>query len=185
MLSTEFSEECFRFEAAQRDAMPVVRIGLMMLRVGIVTEYTHRCSRRAEFQRARGWGACVLFGRVGQVQILDGRHQRPVAEVLLDDTEADVGFQQMRGEAVSQRVDRNFLAEVQLMRDLLDGRLRRGHARRGFGSAERSRAERVVASIGRKEKLFVPMRDPVSRASRAIEELRVWHEGVLLQREET
>jgi len=145
MLSTEFSEECFRFEAAQRDAMPVVRIGLMMLRVGIVTEYTHRCSRRTEFQRARGWGACVLFGRVGQVQILDGRHQRPVAEVLLDDTEADVGFQQMRGEAVSQRVDRNFLAEVQLMRDLLDGRLRRGHAHSYETAPDRAQSPKLTA----------------------------------------
>ena len=56
--------------------------------------------------------AIVLFGDFGQVQINHRRLQAGVAEVFLDGFEADVGFEQVRGERMSERVARNFFAEV-------------------------------------------------------------------------
>ena len=58
--------------------------------------------------------ACIDFGRVGQMQIDHRGLQAAVTQVLLDDSQADTRFQQMGGVGMSQRVDRNFLAEVDL-----------------------------------------------------------------------
>ncbi len=55
-----------------------------------------------------------------QVQINHRRLQAAVAEVLLDQSQRNSGFQQMRRVAVPQRVRRNSLAEVDLLRDQFD-----------------------------------------------------------------
>ncbi len=113
--------------------------------------------REEFFDRA----ARVLLGRVGQMQVFDRGHQRGVSEVLLDDAQGNVGFQQVCREGVSQGVHRDFLAELELGGDLLDRPLSGGHAHRCLGSALGAGLERMIATVSGEEELRMLVRDPI------------------------
>ncbi len=76
-------------------------------------------------------------------QFTAGGTQPVMAQEFLDRFEGQAGFQKMRSIRMSQRVGRNFLAELQLARDQLDGSLHRGNAHRSFGD----RSSLVVATL--------------------------------------
>jgi hypothetical protein len=60
-----------------------------------------------------GWRLFLAQRR--QVEIDHRGLQRTVPEILLDEAQIDSGFKQMRGVAVSERMDRNRLLELQLV----------------------------------------------------------------------
>jgi hypothetical protein len=75
--------------------------------------------------------ASIGLGAFSEMQVDHGRLQARVTEVLLNHTQTDSGFQQVRGVAVAKSVGGHFLAEVHLLGDLLHGSL---HGRGTHGS---------------------------------------------------
>src|SRR5258708_30358360 len=61
-----------------------------------------------------GLGA-ELFGFHGQVRVDAGGGRRAVAEPLLDESQVDPGFEQMRGPGVAQRVHRGAFVVAALL----------------------------------------------------------------------
>ena len=72
--------------------------------------------------------ACVGLRRFGQMQVDHGGRQRRVTHVLLNRFDRHARFQKMRPIGVSQRVDADLLAEVDLPRDQFHGALSSGFA---------------------------------------------------------
>ncbi len=99
----------------------------------------------------------VDFGDLGQMQIDHCRLQAAVAQVLLNDSQAEPRFEQVSGVRMSQRVDRDFLAEVDLLRD----QLHRTLGRRGAHGRIGSRHAGVLAAISGEQEQAVSMRSPI------------------------
>ena len=92
------------------------------------------------------------------MKVITVGHQGAVAHVLLDLPEVDVGFEQMRGVAVPQRVGRDAaFGPAQLIDDFLDAVLDRGLAHRPRGGGRLL----VIASLTREQPLGMAMGGPV------------------------
>ena len=102
-----------------------------------------------------------LFGidlsRLRQMEIDHRRLQAAVAEILLDDTQADSSFQEMRCVRMAQSVDTNFFAEVKPIHNLLDGFLHRGSPHRSFGGGH----SLMVTTIGWEQQSRMTVSGPI------------------------
>ncbi len=93
---------------------------------------------------------------LGQVKINQGRLETAVTQVFLDRLETHTGFEQVRGVGMPQRVAGNFFAKVQLLRDLLEGRLNRADAHRCLGR----RTILMISAFGGEQEARILVRLP-------------------------
>ena len=98
----------------------------------------------------------VSLGDLGQMKIDQRRLETAVTKVFLDRLEAHTGFEQVRGVGMPQRVARNFFAKVQLLCDLLEGRLNRTDAHRCLGR----RTILMIPTFGGKQEAWIAVGRP-------------------------